>query len=422
MWLYFPTSRSVAVVADSTGECAPLSSEQATILAAFCTASGKHSPPRTWSQRWMRGGWMRRLSGVTAQRSPEESASTYGAWLDGILSASSAGSHASHSAAPESDREPKTSAGSGPRSSSSSSIAEWDGACWKTFGDLFGMGSPLSPGIFPRSGGVSNGRLYERPTLERHTGASGCSSSGTWDRNEYPTPSATPYGSSPNEGQISHKRATVETWAGSWSTPRANDAEKRGDVSNDPRHGLVGQSAHWSTPRASDGARGGGDRDRQVGPSLRAQVRGEWPTPRAAHGAGQSDDLRGGRSLDVIATSAHWPTATVGDSRASGGRNECENANNGTTLSDLVRGRGRLNWRFVAWLMGWRWLIGDTPRPWPPGPDDADAWAEVLEERPDLEPATAEPEPDRAAMLRLLGNGVVPEQAEAAIGALLRRT
>lgn len=196
-------------------------------------------------------------------------------------------------------------------------------------------------GIWPRSGGVSNGRLYERPTLERPTGVSASSSSdrlkgSTWDRNEYPTPSATPYGSSQNEGQISHKRATagtpsLETWSGSWSTPCAND-----------------------------GARGGSDRDRQGGPSLRAQVRGE--------------------------------------------------------------SRGRLSWRFVAWLMGWRWLIGDTPRPWPPGPDDAEAWADVLAVRPDLAPATAEPEPDRAAMLRLLGNGVVPEQAEVAVGALLRRT
>lgn len=413
MWLFFPTSRSAQEEAASTEECTPLSTEQATRLARSCTASGKHSPPRTWSQRWMRGGWIRRLSGVTAPQCPEVSAITYCAWLDGILSASSAGSPASHSAAPESSAGPRMSDGSGLPSSTSSAIAAWDGARWKTSlasPELERLKSQLWPrspeaevcsvtvfeldeygsaksrlsegdllsgellGIWPRSGGVSNGRLYERPTLERPTGESGCSSSGmlngsTWDRNEYPTPSASPYGRNAGGAKPGPPRPPLETWAGGWSTPRAN-----------------------------------------------------WPTPRAAHGAGQSDDLRGGRSLDVIATSAHWPTATVGDSRASGGRNECENANNGTTLSDLVRGRGRLNWRFVAWLMGWRWLIGDTPRPWPPGPDDAEAWAEVLEERPDLAPATAEPEPERAAMLRLLGNGVVPEQAAEAVTQLLQRS
>ena len=386
MWLYFPTSQSARAAAGSTGESTLLSPDQAASLAASCTASGKHSPPRTWSQRWKRGGWIRRLSGVTAQRSLEECASIYGAWLDGILSDSSEASHASRSAQPESDREPTTSDGSGPMCSSYSAIAEWDGACWRTSPDLFGPGSPLSPATFPRSGGVSSGRLCERPTLELRTDESACSSS------EYPTPSACAYGTNAGGANPGLPRPSLETWA----------------------------RDQWSTPCANDGARGGGDRDRQGGPSLRA--RGEWPTPRAAHGAGQSEDLRGGGSLDVIATSTHWPTATAGDAKASGGRNECENAHDGTTLSDHVRGKGRLNWLFVAWLMGWRWLIGDTPRPWPPGPKDAKAWSEVLEERPAPAPATVEPEPDRAAMLRLLGNGVVPEQAEAAVGALLRRT
>lgn len=39
-----------------------------------------------------------------------------------------------------------------------------------------------------------------------------------------------------------------------WPTARANDAEKRGNIADDPRNGLVGAVLHgWATPRARDG-------------------------------------------------------------------------------------------------------------------------------------------------------------------------
>jgi hypothetical protein len=37
-----------------------------------------------------------------------------------------------------------------------------------------------------------------------------------------------------------------------WPTPRANDAEKRGNVSTDPRNGLPGVVKMWPTPTAND--------------------------------------------------------------------------------------------------------------------------------------------------------------------------
>jgi len=72
---------------------------------------------------------------------------------------------------------------------------------------------------------------------------------------------------------------------------------------------------------------------------------------------------------------------------------------------------------------------------WPPSPSDTDAWAEVLRERPDLAPATAESEVRgvadgmaggldnirRAGLLRVLGNGVVPQQAATALTILYER-
>ena len=73
------------------------------------------------------------------------------------------------------------------------------------------------------------------------------------------------------------------------------------------------------------------------------------------------------------------------------------------------------------------------PLRWPPGPSDSGAWARILALRPDLAPATSQPEVrgmahgaarrlddlTRADKLRLLGNSVVPAQAELAFRTLM---
>lgn len=45
---------------------------------------------------------------------------------------------------------------------------------------------------------------------------------------------------------------TEETAVPFWPTPRANDGEKRGNVSADPRNGLPGAVRFWPTPTARD--------------------------------------------------------------------------------------------------------------------------------------------------------------------------
>lgn len=77
---------------------------------------------------------------------------------------------------------------------------------------------------WPRAGTMRAGIAYQaRPSVPLNAviGSS-------WSRGEYPTPSATEYGSSQNEGVVPHKRPTagtpsLSTWARQWPTPSASD-------------------------------------------------------------------------------------------------------------------------------------------------------------------------------------------------------
>jgi len=69
-------------------------------------------------------------------------------------------------------------------------------------------------------------RLKPSAPLTAVTGSS-------WSRGEYPTLSATRYGSSQNEGKVPHKRATkgtpsLDTWARNWPTTTAGNKANEG--------------------------------------------------------------------------------------------------------------------------------------------------------------------------------------------------
>jgi hypothetical protein len=175
----------------------------------------------------------------------------------------------------------------GPRNEPADFVAELVGSTWmERTTDLFGTRWAPFSGSWPTSGCMVDGRVYARPTWERRTDANGSfcwptpgadsfrSRSGdrkeeqgldqmargmTWDRNEYPTPSATPYGTSQNEGQVPHARPTagtpsLDTWAAKWPTPRATDPKSGTMPKLNTKEGenLTRSAAQWPTPTAGD--------------------------------------------------------------------------------------------------------------------------------------------------------------------------
>lgn len=101
----------------------------------------------------------------------------------------------------------------------------------------------------PKSGMTVGGRVYQPQALELHTKENGGS--------YLPTSTAQSYGSNQggSAGRSGKVRHSLESMAKKnlWPTPRANDAEKRGqfDIQN-PRNGLPAAVKRWPTPCARD--------------------------------------------------------------------------------------------------------------------------------------------------------------------------
>ena len=107
---------------------------------------------------------------------------------------------------------------------------------------------------------------------------------------------------------------TGETAAPLWATPRANDAEKRGNVSADPRNGLPGMVRLWSTPKASD-ANGTGKPGSKSAThdALRRNLRGEvamLPTPTT--GAGMCGGTGNYQQLKALEAGGELPQRNGG--------------------------------------------------------------------------------------------------------------
>jgi hypothetical protein len=211
---------------------------------------------------------------------------------------------------------------------------------------------------------MRSGTVSPRPKREPRIAASASSSSRgdeedqpgrkvpntTWNRNEYPTPTASSYGSAQNEGQVPHdfpSRGTpnLETWAKrkEWATPTVADTKgpsgpncqafKAGNINRlaDQLQELEerdGESS-WPTPAARDW-KGEWNRDgtnAHPGPQLPDVVARLWPTPtsqdatsnkespasKEARGSGGVNLTQAALTPPTVRSGAAWPTPRAFD-------------------------------------------------------------------------------------------------------------
>lgn len=404
-WIYVPSTclPSVQESEDSTSGSESPSPEPE----LYVTLSGKQQPrPLSW-RGWRRRPWIRLLSGTTS--TPSTAARGVERWISSLRA-----SRAPRSPSPASEAGSKTTAGCGRPSSASFAKFNPDGSFSRTSLDLFQTDEPLdgSSVDWPRWGSMRNGVCSARKAWVPPTSGNGCSSSrggSPWDRNSYPTPSATPYGTSQNEGQVPHDRPTkgtpsLETGMRSWPTPTSHE---RTHTPRDVDHGaqLANDAANWPTPGARDWKDVGNLPPRTEGVGVFAERKDQlprvaqgWPTPKVSDWKGadpaREENRSGARHQgDGLATTApNWPTPRVAQSWPSPNTKGSDSAarhttdpegamNPGTTLTDASRSfppvlttstcgpecspkhpgssrhfrsprHLRLNPRFVEWLMG----------------------------------------------------------------------
>ena len=239
---------------------------------------------------------------------------------------------------------------------------------WKTHRCLWDEDLPWSSVILPKWGMTRNGQLYQHQTLERPI-------SGTESGFMLPTPVA----SDGTSGAIIGKNDTFYTTStgmprkvnqngkdGSvglgrlvqmWPTPKANDAEKRGnfDLTN-PRNGLpAAVKKKFPTPSATDGMRGGTMTENMTGQSLTQMVNSmKFATP-------QARDFRSGqesrwdnpnRTRNLNDQIAKFPTASANDWKGSSKEGQRRGQLTDPAMGVIEAG-GQLNPTWVEWLMGW---------------------------------------------------------------------
>ena len=253
----------------------------------------------------------------------------------------------------------------------------------------------------------------------RRTAGSGSS----YSRGVYPTPSATPYGSSQNEGKVPHDRPSrgtpsLETWARTWPTPRACSGKRSSGgnrtemmrawrtPTDDSRRGgaqipekrlagnhtvnLADQALGWPTPKACDGSKPSAGKRRDADLDHRARL---WPTPNVPNGGrvnppgtsatGQAPDgSKKQIGLDEVARASaqRWMTPTARDHKdgATTLANTPVNGllgrqvlKTGMAGGDSSAARRTLNPLFVETLMGW-------PTGWTGFGSAATAWCHWL--------------------------------------------
>jgi len=294
MWIHVPSisSRSVQGLAGlNSGH-----DWRAFNLELFATWRGKSMPQRFWLRAFKRVPWMTPPFGRMC--SPSMAAHGVAQWI-----ASLPDSPASLSRLPESEKEKRTSVGSG--QILRESFVKWDRAAsfWRTCQASLLEDLDRYSETWPTQGTMRNGTCLVRPKSERRISASGYSSWPTPDQRDHHAQGANQKATSDRLGTLVEKK--------NWQTITTTDASGRdytypsGDKEN-PFLTLTGEAKNWPTPGVHTGPDASPNSQREC--DLRESVK-SWPTPRMTDykGAGQpGDKAHKHRSerfyLDAIAT------------------------------------------------------------------------------------------------------------------------
>jgi hypothetical protein len=348
MWLYLPTSACSPKSAASILECPSLFP----VLAACSTSRGNSARPESLRRAWKTGAWSLLRFGPTCERLTDFSFA--GEWMGSL-----AASPAPTSPSPESKPESKASTqGSGLNTSASFARFNPDGSLSKTSRQfsLFPQEQPYSEGL-PRQGSMRSGYLYERPTWERRTGESGCSS--------WPTPTANDDNKTPEahlamkqrmgERDGSHANRTaitsLQVKVQVWPSPRSEDSECCG---NHPgaTDSLTGATKDWGTPRVGMERLQGATYDRgrhNIEEQAGAFHTRNWKTPHGMAGI-DATGKRGGPGGEFAKQANQWTSPRASDpqtghhySEAMTGKSLSMDVNQGlwqTPATDSFRSRG----------------------------------------------------------------------------------
>lgn len=362
MWLFIP-SNFVPASECSEKVSAPHSSILDSNIEPFVTWSGKPVQPANLSRLWKRERSMRRLFGLTCERSTAQRGA------DAFI-ASLPVSHAKTYRLRE--REPVL-MGSVPVSSSKSAalptIAVRDSSFWRTSqasllpppplwtkpkGNSTNARPPESWENWPTAGGMRNGHIFARPLSVQITNANaGSASHGeTWHTPTTMAAKGVEYQRQADGTNL----AILSGQAQQRATPDANALERtnRSDSPNAAiRPTLALAAAQWSTPNVPNGGRSVSaevvasrgkteNGKRQVG--LESEAR-HWATPRATDGEKGGPNCRGGRGDPILPGQACQQMISL---------RPVHSTIDGRELSPTARTlRRRLNPAFTCWLMGW---------------------------------------------------------------------
>ena len=340
MWIRIPSTCCPS--APAAGDSISDSTWRAKLLARSAVLSTKHSPAKSWLQRWKQGSWMTRLFGRILKPSMADRGVV--SWI-----ASLEATRASHFPLPAS-------------------------VLARMMSDIYGqtllesLGKLSRACVFSRtsqatliSDSIPFSLIYERWATELRA-------------------------ASLRRRKLA--QATSESDCSSWATVDANTS-----TYSNGRFGpnLREQTATWRTPSATEADHAGPNaRDSGGAPHLENQAVAMWPTPASEMTVGEDKDAtwipgqkptRYGKKLQTAVTTCAklWPTPSARDvkgtnseehlSKERGHHDQLPNfvamnfpsslpapeqpsSGGESSKSDQTSPR-RLNPRFVAWLMGW---------------------------------------------------------------------